>query len=176
MGKYAGIACWMLLYNAVLFWAILLPVHVLMSFPLLPLAVMKSFLLFLFIPLLLLALSLLGSTLLPTLGNGAACAMLYGLGLFSGFADNLFNLGKTNLAISKASLLISRLIPSDSLSRRLSYEIIGGPDLPLTSICCGLRVRSYRKRVSITFLIYTVMYGVLLLLIGCTVFHKKDIV
>ena len=176
MGKYAGIACWMLLYNAVLFWAILLPVHVLMDFPLLPLAVMKSFLLFLFIPLLLLALSLLGSTLLPTLGNGAACAMLYGLGLFSGFADNLFNLGKTNLTVSNASLLISLLIPSDSLSRRLSYEIVGGPDLPLTTdMLRSMGPFSIANVPSITFLIYTVVYGVLLLLIGCTVFHKKDI-
>lgn len=171
MGKYAGIACWMLLYNAILFWAILLPVHYLMDFPLLPLAVMKSFLLFLFIPLLLLALSLLGSAFLPTLSNGVACAMLYGLGLFSGLTENLFN----GPAISKVSLLISFLIPSDSLFHRLNYEIIGGPDLPLTTdMTRSLGPFSMANVPSVTFIVYTMVYGVLLLIIGCTAFRKKD--
>ncbi|MFC5649362.1 ABC transporter permease subunit [Paenibacillus solisilvae] len=176
MGKYAGIACWMLLYNAILFWAILLPVHYLMNFPLFPLALMKAFLLFLLIPLLLLALSLLGSTFLPTLGNGVACAMLYGLGLFSGFAENLFTLKQPNLAINKVSMLISLLIPTDSLFHRLNYEIIGGFDLPLNAeMLRSLGPFSTINVPSVMFIIYSIVYGALLLFLGCSAFRKKDI-
>ncbi|BBH22193.1 ABC transporter involved in multi-copper enzyme maturation permease [Paenibacillus baekrokdamisoli] len=176
LGKYVGMASWMLLYNAVLFWAIVLPVHSLMHFPLLPAALLKSFLLFLFIPLLLLALSMLGSTFLPTLGNGVACAMLYGLSLFSGFAESLSNMSQSNLAISKVSLFLSFLMPSDSLSRRLNYEIVGGPDLPIDSdLIRSLGPFSMTNVPSFTFILYAIVYFLLLLFIGCLAFRRKDI-
>lgn len=177
LGKYAGTAVWLVLYSAVLFWAIVLPVHWLLHFPLLPMAVIKAFMLFIWIPLLLLAVSMLGSTYLPMLGNGVACAMLFGLSLFSGFAENLFNRNQDqgHHAASHIALVISMLMPSDGIFRRIIYETVGGPDLPITSDITQLGPFSTANVPSTAFIVYSAVYLLVLLAAGCAAFKRKDI-
>lgn len=176
LGKYAGFACWIALYSAILFWAVVLPMHYLMDFPLFPLAVLKSFLLFIWVPMLLLAVSMLGSTYLPMLGNGVACAILYGISLFSGFAENIFNTDRDYPTLDHITLLISMLMPSDAILRRITYEIVGGPDLPWPDeITRSLGPFSIANVPSATFILYSFVYAALLLGWGCAAFKRKDI-
>ncbi|WP_123040437.1 ABC transporter permease [Cohnella candidum] len=179
LGKYAGYAVWMVLYSAVLFWCILLPAHYILHVPLVPEAAFKSFLLFVWMPLLLLPVSLLGSVYLPMLGNGVACAVLYGVSLFSGFVENVSHLGsaKPHPAIDTVAFLTSLLMPANGIFHRMTYELAGGANLPMIGGAANeLGPFSPVNTPSAAFVVYSFAYLALLLGWGCSAFTKKDIV
>ncbi|WP_165822538.1 ABC transporter permease [Paenibacillus montanisoli] len=180
LGKYAGSAVWVIIYSTALYFAILLPVHHWLNFPLDAIPILKSLLLFIWAPLLLLAVSMLGSVYLPMLGNGVACALLYGLTLFSGFVENIFTIdggGKGgNEIASQLSLFFSMLMPSNTMLRRVSYELFSGLDLPVPAdMVNSLGPFSMVNVPSIAFLGYSVLYLIVLLAAGCAAFRRKDI-
>ncbi|SFT27910.1 ABC transporter permease [Paenibacillus sp. BC26] len=178
LGRYAGIAGWLLIYSILLFLAILLPVHYWLDYPLDVPSALKALLYFVWAPQLLLAVTLLGSIYLPMLGNGVACAMLYGLSLFSGFAENLYAIQGTgaNQTASQLSLFISMLMPSNAMLRRITYELFSGLNLPVTTdMIQSLGPFSAINVPSAAFIGYTVIYFILLLGLGCAAFRRKDI-
>ncbi|SDX74454.1 ABC transporter permease [Paenibacillus sp. CF384] len=173
LGKYAGIACWLIGYSVVLFFAILLPIHFWLDFPLYPLVILKSLLLFIWAPLLLLALTMFGSIYLPMLGNGVACAMLYGISLFSGFLENL---PFASEKISQFALVFSMLLPSNMMLKRVTYELLNGLDLPVTTDMVNtMGPLSAINVPSMAFILYTVFYLLVLLVAGCFGFRRRDI-
>ncbi|MFC4810604.1 ABC transporter permease [Paenibacillus sp. GCM10023250] len=176
LGKYFGTAFWIFLYCTVLFLAILLPVHFMADVPIEAGSLLRSWLLFCWGPLLLLALSLLGSSYLPMLGNGVACAILYGLSLFMNFAESVFNLNGGNETLSSISLVVSMFMPANAMFYRLTYEIIGGLDLPLLPDMLNmLGPFSPSNAPSPAFVAYSVVYWAALLALGCRAFKRKDI-
>ena len=176
LGKYFGTGFWIFLYSTVLFLMIYLPVHGMANMPMQTASLVKTWLLFCWGPLLLLAVSLLGSAYLPMLGNGVACAMLYGLGLFSSFAESIINAKGGNEALSSISLGVSMAMPSNSLFSRMTYETIQGIDLPLLpDIMSSLGPFSPSNVPSPAFIGYTVIYLIALLALGCRAFKNKDI-
>lgn len=176
LGKYAGIGVWIFLYCTVLFLAIVLPVHYMADVPLQTGALLRSWLIFAWGPLLLLGVSMLGSTYLPMLGNGVACAILYGLSLFSGFAETILNAHGGSSVLSSIALTVSMLMPSNALFSRLTYEIINGLDLPLLpDMMSQLGPFSPTNVPSPAFIGYTFFYLAVLLALGCRAFKRKDI-
>ncbi|WP_219835541.1 ABC transporter permease [Paenibacillus sp. R14(2021)] len=176
LGKYLGTGFWLVVYSTVLFFAILLPVHFIAHMPLYSGAMLKAWLLFIWMPLLLLALTMLGSVYLPMLGNGVACAMLYGMSMFTGFAETLFNASGGNEALSSSSLILSLVMPINAVFSRLTYEIINGPDLPLLpDMANAMGPFSPTNVPSPAFIVYTVVYLVVLLALGCRAFKRKEI-
>jgi len=179
LGKWIGFAVWNLLYGAILFWAIIFLIHGLAGFPFDVWSVLKAFLLFEWIPLLLLALSQLGSTYLPMIGNGVLCAMLYGMGLFSGFLAGFVDPADPNKishGVENFSTISSLIMPADAIFRRMTYMFIGNPTMPF-SINDSKTIGPFANPVlpSNTFMIYTVVYLLALLVWGCIRFSKKDI-
>ncbi|WP_308638028.1 ABC transporter permease [Paenibacillus silvisoli] len=180
LGKYMGSAAWLIVYSIALYLAILLPVHHWLNFPLDAFAILKSLLLFIWAPLLLLALSMLGSVYLPMLGNGVACALLYGLSMFSGFVENIFTIDGDgnggNATASQISLFFSMLMPSNAMLRRVTYELFAGLDLPIPAdMINSMGPFSTVNVPSMAFVGYTVIYFIVLLAIGCMAFKRKDI-
>lgn len=176
IGKWIGLSVWSLLYGAILFWAIVLPVHYVLGLPLNGMNLLKAFLLFEWIPLLLLALSMLGSACLPTLGNGVACALLYGIGMFSGLFESVYNADGQHPGVENFSIFTSLLMPTDAIFRRMSYELIGGDAIPLTNETDRiLGPFSSSHLPSTAFLVYTVVYLAILLAAGSWHFKRKDI-
>nr|WP_255570392.1 ABC transporter permease [Cohnella sp. CFH 77786] len=182
LGKWLGFAFWCLLYHALLFWSIVILVRVFLNAPLLPDAVWKGFGLFECLPLLLLALSLLGSTALPAIGNGVACAMLLGLSMFSGLLENVFDSSKAHAGISNFAFYVSLLMPSDAIFRRMIYELLGGSALPLTPETdkmmgpfSSMGPFSLSNLPSAAFVVYAAVYLVALVAWGCARFQRKDI-
>lgn len=175
LGKWVGFSVWNALYSAILFLCIILPVHWILGHPLLYANLIRAFLLFEWIPILLSALVLLGSSYLPTLGNGIACALLFGMGMFSGLLENVFNTNLAHPGISNFSLFASLLIPTDAVFRRMTYELLGAANLLLgqNSLSMGPFLNSQIP--SNAFLIYTGAYLVLVLAGGIIHFRKKDI-
>lgn len=175
LGKYFGMAFWLFLYSSVMFAAILVSVHLAADLPLLWGSVVKAWLLFVWGPLLLLAISLLGSAYLPMLANGVACASLYGLSLFCGFAEGLSNMHGGNDTLSSFTMVVSLFMPSNALFSRMTYEIIEGLDLPLLGdLLNQLGPFTPLNAPSLTFLAYTFVLLAALLALGCRAFGRKD--
>lgn len=176
LGKWMGFAVWNMLYSAVMFGSIVLAVHYILDFPINAVPMLKAFLLFEWIPLLLTAVSMIGSSYLPMLGNGVLCAVLYSLSLFAGLLEGVMNPGAANQGIENFGILTSLLMPSDSVFRRMVYELFGSVELPFASdFDSALGPFSSTVLPSDTFLIYTVFFLVGLLIWGCIHFTRRDI-
>lgn len=68
-------------------------------------------------PLVLLSLTLLGGTLLPTLANGAAAVLLYGVSVIGGFVAQLGALAGPR-ALERVGIVTSLLLPADAMYRK----------------------------------------------------------
>lgn len=176
LGKWLGFAVWNVVYSAVMFWSIVLAVHFVLGFPLVASTVLKAFLLFEWIPLLLGAVALLGSSYLPMLGNAVFCALLYGMSLFAGLLEGVTNQQSTNHGIENFGIFTSLLLPSDAVFRRMVFELFGGADLPFTdSLSSMLGPFSPAALPSNAFLVYTALLLIGLLSWGCIHFTRRDI-
>ncbi|WP_217592419.1 ABC transporter permease subunit [Cohnella sp. GbtcB17] len=174
LAKWLGHAVWIAAYSAVLFVAMVWIVHGATGFHLFAGDLLRSFVLFLWMPLLLLTLSMLGSVYLPMLGNGICAALLYGLALFSGLIEGISSEGGTHPGLEKFVLLTGLILPTDSVYRRSLYELMGGSDWAgLTGTYMG--PFSVPSVPSNAFLLYTVVYAALLLYLGCRAFDRKDL-
>ncbi|CAI6023991.1 ABC transporter permease subunit [Cohnella sp. JJ-181] len=174
LAKWLGHAVWIAAYSAVLFVAMVSIVHAVTGFPLFAGDLLRGFALFLWMPLLLLTLTMLGSVYLPMLGNGICAALLYGLALFSGLVEGISSEGGTHPALEKFVLLTGLLLPTDSVYRRSLYELMGGSDWAgLTATYLG--PFSVPSVPSDAFLLYTVAYAAAMLLLGCRAFGRKDL-
>ncbi|MFC3797956.1 ABC transporter permease subunit [Cohnella sp. GCM10012308] len=174
LAKWLGHAVWIAAYSAVLFVAMVWIVHGATGLHLFVGDWLRGFALFIWMPLLLLTLSMLGSVYLPMLGNGICTALLYGLALFSGLIEGISSEGGTQLGMEKFTLLTGLIVPTDSVYRRSLYELLGGSDWAgLTSTYLG--PFSIPTVPSNAFLFYTVVYAAVLLLLGCRAFSRKDL-
>lgn len=174
LAKWLGHAVWIAVYSAILFVAVVWTVHGITGLPLLAGDLARGFALFLWMPLLLLALTMLGSVYLPMLGNGICAALLYGLALFSGLVEGISSEAGVLPSMEKFSLLTGLLLPTDSVYRRSLYELMGGSDWAgLTDTYMG--PFSVPSIPSNAFLLYTVGYAAVLLWLGCRAFSRKDL-
>jgi ABC-type transport system involved in multi-copper enzyme maturation permease subunit len=126
--------------------------------------------------LVLLALSLLGSTVLPTLANGVVMLALFGLAWLGGIIGVIGTIPPGNDLMVNLGTAVSLLLPSDAVWRGASFHVLpsslmvatsfvnqGGLELPFASstrlapamlgwavaypLCCiGLALASFRRR------------------------------
>mgnify|MGYP001287875272 FL=1 len=174
LAKWLGHAVWIAAYSAVLFVAVVWTVRSQTGVPLLMDEVLRSFGLFLWMPLLLLSLTMLGSVYLPMLGNGICSALLYGFALFSGLVEGVASYGDSHPAVGKFVLLTGLILPTDSVYRRSLYELVGGGDWAGLAIS-DMGPFSIASVPSNAFLLYSVLYAAVLLLLGCRAFSRKDL-
>lgn len=174
LAKWLGHAVWIAVYSAILFVSMAWIVHGLADLPLLIGDMLKGLLLFVWMPLLLLSLTMLGSVYLPMLGNGICAALLYGFALFSGLVDGVASYQADNAALDKFLLLTGLILPTDSVYRRSLYETLGGADWAGMAIS-DMGPFSMSSVPSNLYLLYTVAYAAILLLLGCRAFSRKDL-
>lgn len=174
LAKWLGHAVWIAVYSAILFVSVVWTIHSLAGFPLLAGDLLRGFGLFLWMPLLLLSLTMLGSVYLPMLGNGICAALLYGFALFSGLIEGVASYGGSQNAVEKFVLLTGLLLPTDSVYRRSLYELMGGADWAGIALS-DMGPFSMPSVPSNVFLLYTVGYAAVLLLLGCRAFSRKDL-
>ncbi|WP_157935370.1 ABC transporter permease [Kyrpidia spormannii] len=176
LGKWAGLAIWGLLYAGVLFWALVWMVHLFLDFPLDMTSLLRAFVALELIPLVLSAVTLLGSAYLPTLGNGVAVTLLYGLALLGGLMEQFMSVGSSSSAGERIGLVTSLLMPSDALYRRMVYEVTAGSGIPVgDSAARMLGPFASLNAPSDAFLVYVGVYIVAVLLWGCLRFTWRDI-
>lgn len=174
LAKWLGHAVWIAAYSAVLFIAVVWTVHSVAGLPILLGDLLRGLVLFIWMPLLLLTLTMLGSVYLPMLGNGICAALLYGLALFSGLVEGVTVYEGSHPALDKFFLITGLVLPTDSVYRRSVYEVAGGADWAglLTSDVGPFSIASVPSN---AYLLYTVGYAAVLLLLGCRAFNRKDL-
>lgn len=174
LGKWLGYTMWSLLYGAVMFWAVVWIVHVYTHFPMWPDALWKSFGVFELIPITLVSLSILGSLYLPTLGNGVAMTLLFGLGMIGGFIQRL---NVAQVAMDKVGLITSLIIPVNAVYYRMVSELMGGSSIPVGSTDLSSRLGPFAGGPipSNAFLAYTGLYICAIVAFGVWRFTRKDI-
>jgi ABC-type transport system involved in multi-copper enzyme maturation permease subunit len=174
LAKWLGHAVWITVYSAILFLSVVLTVHSQTGLTILPGELLRGLVLFLWMPLLLLSLTMLGSVYLPMLGNGICAALLYGFALFSGFVEGITVYEGSHPILDKFLLLTTLVLPTDSVYKRSLYEVMGGPDWAGLATA-DMGPFSMSSTPSNIFLLYTVGYAVIVLLLGCRAFSRKDL-
>jgi ABC-type transport system involved in multi-copper enzyme maturation permease subunit len=174
LAKWLGHAVWIIVYSTILFVSVVWTIYSQADFPVRVDELLRGFGLFLWMPLLLLTLTMLGSVYLPMLGNGICAALLYGFSLFSGLVEGITVYQSSHPALEKILLLTGLLLPTDSVYRRSLYELMGGADLAGLALS-DMGPFSMASVPSNAFLLYTVGYSALLLFLGCRAFSRKDL-
>lgn len=123
LGRFLGYGCMLILYTVVLQGLVLLLAHLIGGSDIAhPLAVLGLLCLE---PLMLLALTLFGSTFLPTLANGAGAVLLYGASVIAGFLAQLTAFGAPQ-ALARIGFGISLLLPADTMYRK-AFAVAASP-------------------------------------------------
>lgn len=176
LGKWIGYGAWGLLYGAVMFWSVLLIVHVNISFPVNFGDLLRGFGVFELIPVVLVTLSMLASLYLPTLGAGVSVTLLFGIGLIGGFLQRV-NIASAQDALDKVGLVTSLIMPSNALYYRMVYELMGGASIPagVTQVNNQLGPFGGGTAPSNAFLWYSALYICACLAFAAYRFARKDI-
>ncbi len=123
LGRFLGYGCMLVLYTVALQGLVLLLAHLIGGSNIAhPVAVLALLCLE---PLMLLALTLFGSTFLPTLANGAAAVLLYGASIIAGFLQQLTAFGAPH-ALARIGFGISLVLPADTMYRK-AFSVAAGP-------------------------------------------------
>lgn len=137
--------------------------------------------LFILQPLVMLAVTLLGSTLFSTLGNGIVMFMLYGLAMVGGFLEQIGamaaigNFGNLNsTALVNIGIISSLILPVDAIYRRTAFLLQAGSG-DLWNAFNNIGPFGSVSIPSVWMVVYGVVYLVGCLILAVRVFNRKDI-
>ena len=170
IGKLAGSALMMSAYAAVLYLAVIGITKYITGYQ--PSNISAGLALFLMVPLLLLALSLCGSSLMSTLANGITVFMLYIIGMVGGMVEQI-GIGINNGALVNIGILSSLVMPSDAVYRKMVFGLLTGPDNPINSF--NINPFSTGSPPSDMMIIYAAVYILAVILATAGIFNRRDI-
>lgn len=123
-------------------------------------------------PLVLLAVTLYGTTFLPTLANGIVAFMLYMLGVLGGMIEQIGCLLK-NQTLLQMGIISSLIMPADSLYRKIVSSVLSAAGINFSTFFLGPFGSSSEP--SNNMLIYTGLYVIGFLALAVRTFSKRDI-
>lgn len=170
LGKFIGYglvlsAFAILFYIAVL---VIIRIHTGMSVPVQPGALG----LFCLQPLVLLAVTLLGTTFLSTLANGVASFMLYSIGFVGGMLEQIGHLLGSQVLVN-IGIFSSLLMPVDAIYRKIVYNLLSAPGVSYSTYMLG--PFGAGSEPSVWMLVYTGLYILFFLAMAVRVFSRRDI-
>ncbi len=172
LGKFLGYTLMLTFYSAVLFVSILLLNHYIFGSRLD--GVTGAIGLFTLQPLILLAVSLAGSTRLSTLANGIIVFMLYTVGVIGGMLEQVGAMPFVNsTTLVRTGIITSLMMPVDSIYRMIVTIITGTTQNPLDAVIIG--PFGAISQPSNAMMIYAVIYLIAFLVISVRVFSRRDI-
>jgi len=119
--------------------------------------------------LLIMTISLAGSSAMPALATGGMVFGLYGLAFLGGWIEQIGSVFNNPTAV-QIGIITSLLIPTESLWRRAAYEI----QSPLAS-AMGISPFAAFSVPSILMVLYAVAYLVVVFVIAVSTFQRRDI-
>ena len=180
LGKFLGLAAMLVLYAAFFFLALTGLVY--WQTGLIIPGILPALGLFILIPLVLLAVTMLGTTRLSTLGNGALAFALYAIAVVGGMMEQLGALMANTTATIFTGVITSLILPVDAIYRRLVATVVdllpagNGQDIPsFVNPQMTLGPFGSQSTPSDLMLIYTGVYIVVLLALAVYSFKRRDI-
>ncbi|WP_042170567.1 ABC transporter permease subunit [Paenibacillus gorillae] len=179
LGKWFGFNVFGIMYALILFVAIQFVTWLQTGIHLETVVLVKSFLLFVSVVPLLISLTMLGSCWLSALGNGVAMTMLFGMGWLGSMIARVSDTGQISeegvKSLSTITGLITLVMPADSLQQRMLAEMFS-----ISEFTSSLHSSSFMLLFTVTnppsnsFLIYSAVYTLVMLLAGLLVIQRKD--
>lgn len=170
LGKFLGYALMMMAYAAGLYLAVIRITGFFTKY--VPANIFSSLCLFLMIPVLLLALSLLGSSLLSTMANGITVFMFYIIGTVGGMVEQIGSSLKST-ALVNTGILSSLLMPSDAIYRKMIFNLLAGSKSPIDVFVTS--PFTSKNPPSNAMVVYTLIYIAVIVLVTLQIFKKRDI-
>ncbi len=171
LGKYMGYAAMMACYAAVFFLSLLGLVY--WKTNLVVSGIVPALLLFCLQPLVLLSITMLGTSVFSTLGNGIAVLMLWAVSTIGGMIEQVGTMIPSQSLIN-AGIISSLILPADAIYRRLSYTMLAATDNPVNALGM-LGPFGTQSPPSNAMLIYTIAYMAIALLLAVRAFDRRDI-
>ena len=128
---------------------------------------------FCLIPVVLLAVTVLGSTVLPTLANGIAVFALYVVGFIGGTVEQLGAL-IDNAVMVRIGIVSGLLMPADALYRKMVAVLTAATADPLAAVRQMGPLGSLSEP-SLWMLVYTLLYACAALALAVRVFNRRDL-
>jgi Cu-processing system permease protein len=128
--------------------------------------------------LILLAVSLLGSTVLPTLANGVVMLALFGLAWLGGIIGFVSTIPPGNELMANLGTAVSLLLPADAIWRGASYHALPASFLVASSFANGEDVGlpfGSTSPVAPAMLAWAIAYPVACLGLAVAAFHRRDL-
>ncbi|PRR69142.1 ABC transporter permease [Neomoorella humiferrea] len=179
LGKFLGLAAMLVTYAALFFLALASLVY--WQTGLVIPGLVPALGLFILEPLVLLAVTMLGTTRLSTLGNGVLAFALYALAVVGGMIEQIGALVESTAAIY-TGVVTSLILPADAVYRRLVATVVdrlpvgNGQDIPrFINPQSMLGPFGSQSTPSDWMLLYTLVYIVVLLAAAVYVFNRRDI-
>lgn len=169
-GKFTGYALMLALYAALLFVSILGLNHFIFGTSLS--GTLPAVGLFILEPLVLLAVTIAGSTKFSTLANGIIAFMIYTIGVIGGMAEQMGALVQIQ-ALVQSGIVTSLLMPADAIYRMIAITISGPAANPISSFAYG--PFGAISQPSNAMIVYAVLYMAAFVLIAARAFSKRDI-
>ena len=178
LGKYFGLAAMLVTYSTLFFLALVGLVYWQTGL-LLP-GRWVALALFALKPLVLLSVTMLGTTKLPTLGNGVLAFGLYALSVLGGMIEQIgVMLGST--AAVYIGVVSSLILPADAVYRRVVATVVDSlaqgtsPDMVFFNPAHVLGPFGSHSTPSDWMLLYTAGYIVVMLVAAVRIFNRRDI-
>lgn len=123
-------------------------------------------------PLILLAVTLFGTTFLSTLANGIIAFMLYSVGVVGGMLEQIGGIVKSAVLVN-IGIVSSLVMPADSIYRKIVFTLLSSTGASLSANMMG-PFGSYSEP-SVWMLVYAVAYVLVFLALALRIFSRRDI-
>lgn len=171
LGKFLGLGLFLALYAAMFFSVIALIVN--LKTGLVLEGQWKALGLFALQPVVLLAVTLYGSVVLPTIANGVVMFMLYAVAVIGGMVEQIGWL-ISNAGLQQAGIVTSLVMPVDSLYRKIVHLLLSPADNPLNALQQMGPFGSMAEP-SLWMVVYALLYVVFFAGLAVYSFNRKDI-
>ena len=184
IGRWLGFVTLLCCYTLILYTAIMVITDIHAAIPKAIMVHVNALLLLALIIVLLVSLTMLGSTKFSSLGNGVFMTMLFGAGWLGGMLEKVQKIGIFDIldvedvgnTLSNISGLMSIVMPVDALQRKMMHGLIGlnelGSVVDVSEIVTGFFIGDVPSG---TFVIYAMLYAAIAFVWGVLRFRKKDL-
>ncbi len=170
LGKFIGYGLMLSVFASLFYVAVLLIVHYNTGLDA-PVRV-SAIGLFCLQPVILLAVTMFGTTFMSTLANGIACFMLYAVGVVGGMLEQIGHLAQSQVLVN-IGIVSSLVMPADSVYRKIVYTLLSAPGASFSSMMMGPFGSAAEP--SVWMLVYTGIYVLFFLAMAVRIFARRDI-
>lgn len=171
LGKFVGLGLFLALYAAMFFTVIALIVNIKTGLVLE--GQWRALGLFALQPVVLLAVTLFGSVVLPTIANGVVMFMLYAVAVIGGMVEQIGWL-VNNTGLQQAGIATSLVMPVDSLYRKIVHILLSPTGNPMHALQQMGPFGSMAEP-SVWMVVYAILYVVFFTGLAIYCFNRKDI-